>query len=204
MRTAVDSAATKSVTPDARELTELKTLHGQTALAANNTTIPIPGEGNMEYAKDMKVEGVLHCPSVRQNLQSVAQTTDQHDIAVHMDRNVLIWHKTKLVIPPEDIIATGTKVAGMYLLDEVTNLNVSSTRVNCETIHELDETRGVVKTEKLAIRDPDFPIYERIGIYNFEVGDGIIKEPLSVLELPEKPIPRPVIRKRKKERWDPM
>jgi hypothetical protein len=47
-------------------------------------------------------------------------------------------------------------------------------------------------------------ICERIGIYNFETGDGTITESLTKREVPEVPVPRPIVRKRKIERWDPM
>jgi hypothetical protein len=83
------------------------------------------------------------------------------------------------------------------------NYNVSSCKVNSETILEISEIKPALCDKKLTVREPEV-ICDEIGIYSFEDGDGLIKEQLSVAEVPEKPIPRPIIRKRKKERWDPM
>jgi hypothetical protein len=43
-----------------------------------------------------------------------------------------------------------------------------------------------------------------VGIYNFQIGDGKIYEPLSQPETFEKPAPRPIVKKRKIERFNPM
>jgi hypothetical protein len=192
---ACDSGATKGVEADLNDLDNARTLVGQTAMAANDAVMLIPNEGDVSYAERMVVKGVLHCPEVRRSLQSVSQTATQLGISVHMDDSRLVWHKKKIKIPPEDIIATGTLEAGMYLLDPETDYDVSSRNLNCD---EIQQIRG-----KLAIREPNL-ICEMIGIYSFETGNGVIREQLAISELGERPIPRPIVKKRKKERWDPM
>ena len=114
----VDSECSHHATGDANLLYDVRPHEGnRVIMAADNSLHPVMKEGNFNSSNDTKrvsLKDVYHVPSLKKNLASFSQITDNDKCVVFGPNNVQILIHLKHVAA--DVLFTGRKKNSLYVL----------------------------------------------------------------------------------------